>query len=519
MRGLVFKNRLSTRLGSAVSEAEEKDGWLCINAYSVCGVLGASLCVGWHLSLLLRPDLFYASGGFMEPLYGIMGFIIATFLVYFVMSMGASLVQSHRSVGGIVALVSALVAFFPLGGGGVPLTVIKILFAGVSCAVGMSLWVDFLCSQPRLRTRLIFSAVMALGVFWSFGLMLVMAPFSTFVILAYGVISPLCYLILGARFAKTHGFSDHDVKQTDVRNLITWRSCLLTIIGSMAQGFSLAWLLPPVCDDPLLPACIMGGTFLVMVALFMDTLHRFVIREKLIRKLFLPVIVSAFLIVLVLPEAWRFLPMAIAFVFSLLPYATAFFATCEHMVLEELSVFRAFPSMRGYATAGLFFGLAFGGFATTSDMFGDATLQVWVLVVVVVFIIVFSMLTTKSFYPGDETRSLAEQDPLEDEGARMAAPGPLAEYNLLLRRRCDSLGVLYGLTERQQEVFFLLARGRNTAFIQEHLVISPHTVKAHIGAIYKKTGLHSQQELIDLVEGEEGLSSLLESDSNSDGEV
>lgn len=518
MRGLVFKNRLSTRLGSAVSEAEEKDGWLCINAYSVCGVLGASLCVGWHLSLLLRPDLFYASGGFMEPLYGIMGFIIATFLVYFVMSMGASLVQSHRSVGGIVALVSALVAFFPLGGG-VPLTVIKILFAGVSCAVGMSLWIDFLCSQPRLRTRLIFSAVMALGVFWSFGLMLVMAPFSTFVILAYGVISPLCYLILGARFAKTHGFSDHDVKQTDVRNLITWRSCLLTIIGSMAQGFSLAWLLPPVCDDPLLPACIMGGTFLVMVALFMDTLHRFVIREKLIRKLFLPVIVSAFLIVLVLPEAWRFLPMAIAFVFSLLPYATAFFATCEHMVLEELSVFRAFPSMRGYATAGLFFGLAFGGFATTSDMFGDATLQVWVLVVVVVFIIVFSMLTTKSFYPGDETRSLAEQDPLEDEGARMAAPGPLAEYNLLLRRRCDSLGVLYGLTERQQEVFFLLARGRNTAFIQEHLVISPHTVKAHIGAIYKKTGLHSQQELIDLVEGEEGLSSLLESDSNSDGEV
>ena len=120
MRGLVFKNRLSTRLGSAVSEAEEKDGWLCINVYSVGGVLGASLCVGWHLSLLLRPDLLYASGGFMEPLYGIMGFIIATFLVYFVMSMGASLVQSHRSVGGIVALVSALVAFFPLGGGGTP---------------------------------------------------------------------------------------------------------------------------------------------------------------------------------------------------------------------------------------------------------------------------------------------------------------------------------------------------------------------------------------------------------------
>lgn len=383
----------------------------------------------------------------------------------------------------------------------------------------MSLWVDFLCSQPRLRTRLAFSAVMALGVFWSFGLMLVMAPFSSFVILAYGAISSLCYLILKPRFAKVHGFANHDVKQTDVRNLITWRSCLLTIIGSMAQGFSLAWLLPPLCNSPLLPACVMGGALLVMVILFIDTLHCFVIREKLIRKLFLPVIVSTFLMVLVLPASWRFMPMAVAFVFSLLPFATAFFATCEHMVLEELSVFRAFPSMRGYATAGLFFGLAFGGFATTSDMFGDVTLQVWVLVVVVVFIVVFSMLSTKSFYPGDEATSSAEHDPLKEEDERSAASGPLAEYNLLLRRRCESLGKLYGLTERQQEVFFLLARGRNTAFIQDHLVISPHTVKAHVSAIYKKTGLHSQQELIDLVEGEEGLSSLLVSTTSSVEEV
>ncbi len=68
------------------------------------------------------------------------------------------------------------------------------------------------------------------------------------------------------------------------------------------------------------------------------------------------------------------------------------------------------------------------------------------------------------------------------------------------RERCREVAHRFGLTERQEEVLYLLAKGRNTAYIQEELVISPHTVKAHTYAIYKKLDLHSQQELIDLVE-------------------
>lgn len=52
-------------------------------------------------------------------------------------------------------------------------------------------------------------------------------------------------------------------------------------------------------------------------------------------------------------------------------------------------------------------------------------------------------------------------------------------------------------------MLYLLAKGRNTAYIRDELVISPHTVKAHVYAIYKKTGRRSQQDLIDLVEGVE----------------
>ena len=46
----------------------------------------------------------------------------------------------------------------------------------------------------------------------------------------------------------------------------------------------------------------------------------------------------------------------------------------------------------------------------------------------------------------------------------------------------------------------LLARGRNVPFIEEELIISRNTIKTHVKHIYQKLDVHSQQELIDLVE-------------------
>lgn len=67
--------------------------------------------------------------------------------------------------------------------------------------------------------------------------------------------------------------------------------------------------------------------------------------------------------------------------------------------------------------------------------------------------------------------------------------------------RCIAIGEACGLTERETEIFVCMARGRNVGFIQEHFVISRNTVKTHVKRIYKKLGVHSQQELIDLAEG------------------
>lgn len=47
-----------------------------------------------------------------------------------------------------------------------------------------------------------------------------------------------------------------------------------------------------------------------------------------------------------------------------------------------------------------------------------------------------------------------------------------------------------------------MLKGRNLPFISEKLVISKNTVRSHFKSIYRKCGVHSKQEPLDLFEAE-----------------
>lgn len=66
--------------------------------------------------------------------------------------------------------------------------------------------------------------------------------------------------------------------------------------------------------------------------------------------------------------------------------------------------------------------------------------------------------------------------------------------------RCNTIAKDAGLTPREVQVFKMLARGRDRIYIQNELVISKNTVKAHVKHVYSKLGIHSHQQLIDLVD-------------------
>jgi DNA-binding CsgD family transcriptional regulator len=68
------------------------------------------------------------------------------------------------------------------------------------------------------------------------------------------------------------------------------------------------------------------------------------------------------------------------------------------------------------------------------------------------------------------------------------------------KRKTQTIVKKKNLSTRQAEVLKYLAHGRNADFISKELFISYNTAKAHIYTIYRKLSVHSQQELIDLVE-------------------
>lgn len=68
------------------------------------------------------------------------------------------------------------------------------------------------------------------------------------------------------------------------------------------------------------------------------------------------------------------------------------------------------------------------------------------------------------------------------------------------KQNCETVANRYLLSRRETDVLFLLAKGYNSAAIQEKLYIAEGTAKTHIRHIYRKLDVHTQQELMRMVE-------------------
>lgn len=82
------------------------------------------------------------------------------------------------------------------------------------------------------------------------------------------------------------------------------------------------------------------------------------------------------------------------------------------------------------------------------------------------------------------------------------AAGQAAESGDEIPDACEALATRCALTPREREVLSLLARGRTAAYVGRSLGISPDTAKTHIRSVYRKMDIHTQQDLMDLIEEE-----------------
>ncbi|WP_417143693.1 helix-turn-helix transcriptional regulator [Raoultibacter massiliensis] len=65
---------------------------------------------------------------------------------------------------------------------------------------------------------------------------------------------------------------------------------------------------------------------------------------------------------------------------------------------------------------------------------------------------------------------------------------------------CNRIGDRFGLTQREKEILFCISLGYSMKKTSEVLYISTSTVHAHTAMVYRKLGVHSRQEVIDLID-------------------
>lgn len=97
--------------------------------------------------------------------------------------------------------------------------------------------------------------------------------------------------------------------------------------------------------------------------------------------------------------------------------------------------------------------------------------------------------TTGDFFPGERGAGSAGDFPREGAWTKS----------------CNALAEQAGLSSRERDVLFLLGKGYTIEYIAGELGISFNTAKSHIRNVYAKAGVHSKQELQNLIEERKGL--------------
>lgn len=144
----------------------------------------------------------------------------------------------------------------------------------------------------------------------------------------------------------------------------------------------------------------------------------------------------------------------------------------------------------------------------------NATVAAWITMAITFAFVAYNYVGMRNYSFAEtiegitpaHTESLMKNANGEEAAAQLAEEAEPAEDlqqksdETAFETACAAVAEKHRLTARETEVFELLARGRTSPVIQEKLVLSHNTVKTHVRHIYAKLDVHSQQELISMVE-------------------
>jgi len=207
----------------------------------------------------------------------------------------------------------------------------------------------------------------------------------------------------------------------------------------------------------------------------------------------------------------------LAFALVLMPFdAVAFFVAVGFqmsglllysLIIDEMSARRRMAIATisaGYALSHIMFvsGLYIPGFFGVGSY--ASFLQSTSLLLFLIYIVFAVILLLDYRQQKDQAQRMADvlkREQEQQERQELLRRSLIEVSDESFTRACRMVGHDFGLTKRETEVLQLIARGRDAAYICNELFLARNTVKGYSKSIYAKLGVHSKQEVIDLVEG------------------
>ena len=155
------------------------------------------------------------------------------------------------------------------------------------------------------------------------------------------------------------------------------------------------------------------------------------------------------------------------------------------------SPLRVFGLGVGMTVAGRALGYVVGAICATQQAAGNLSLQSLSMLMVLLLVVACASILPESAF-GRIGHPRDTETPMPGEFAHASGPS--------FESACVAIAHRGSLTAREIDVLLPLARGHNAQAISNELSITKGTVQTHVKHIYAKLGLHSQQELIELVE-------------------
>lgn len=492
----------------------QREGSLTVDLFFLIGVAGCSFFLSWMMILLGSNMLSVGTNAAPQTLLFLRMMLVAGSIVSCLLNCTATrqIFATRRYLPFVALILSTPLLWVGLGA---PAEQPFALLAAAWFITGFALvfmavqWSEFVFLLRLGRSKLFYGLSMFLATLWTLVMLSVNPLLQPWIVYTIPLFSMGLLLFLRKYYRHFRDLVFIDRKTSFARMRLSWKPVLSTVVTSTALGIALA-LYYSFHAHEFMSAQLFLALMAAAVLLFMviDSVSTKRLGETYLIRSFLILSTIGLLPLLFLGQIGTIFT-AVLICGMMISVVNGNSAISEHARLFNLAPMQTIAFGRMFSYLGVLLGFVLGYLAYWTQLFGGMTLTVVVAVLMVVFVVHTIFVMMENHYPLDEdldvqgdivhvSVSLEDAFQLAMTGEKNAEPEKLSEG--AWKRKCRLVAESYGLSTRQSEVLFFLAKGRNAEWITSELVISQHTAKAHIYNIYLKLGVHSRQELIDLVE-------------------